>query len=197
MSIKVYNNKDWIDKNRQSQLIAQNKPDQKIKNSTAVSKSWSPERRRKTSEYMKKRWENEDYRNTILKSGIGSGGLRGCYNNICYDSLYELSYILWCRYYNVPIKRYDGSGIEYLDEDNTLRKYYPDFMINDSTIVEIKGLGLFYNKNYKRNIKKLESVRSLNLNYIILFSSDQILTLFYREARKVHYETKSKKIDSI
>ena len=49
---RCYLNEDWIKKNSEAQLIAQNKPEQKLKNSIGVSKSkrWTDEKRLVESE---------------------------------------------------------------------------------------------------------------------------------------------------
>lgn len=209
--IQTSENPEWIEKNKQAQLIAQNKPEQKKKNAEAVSKSWDKERKEKFSKLLKDRWKNDsefaknalkniswttkkdDRYLTIMSKSLGSGGLQGVYNNIFYQSALELSYILWCEENNIKIKRYDMDPIEYFDENNIKRLYYPDFIINSDTIVEIKGFGLYYNKNYERNIKKLQALKSITSKYEIYIDTDKQVKTHYRKARKIHHEIKKQK----
>lgn len=204
----LYENPDWIKRNSEAQLIAQNKPEQKLKNAIGVSKSWTSERKAKASAYLKNRLENDPvfrakadqnigwkhYKNAQfyinMQKSIGIGGLKGRYNNIRYDSALELSFILWCEHQSIPIKNYDLEPLKYLDEHGVERMYFPDFIINDNDIIEIKGTGLYYQKNYERNICKIESAKRYFSSYQVLFNSDECLKKFYKTARKWHHENK-------
>lgn len=192
----------WIKKNSESQKIAQNKPEQIQKNRDGVRKSWTTKRRKKASKLLKEKWKNDeafaakclnnlkDVNN--VKIGFGNGGLKGEYNKIYYDSALELSFILWCEKNNIKIRRYDRNPIKYIDENNISRNYYPDFIINENDIVEIKGSGLWYKKNYKRNILKIEAAKQTFENFIVLFDEDESIRTYYRTARKIHNETYKK-----
>lgn len=69
----------------------------------------------------------------------GSGyGKSGWYNGIHCDSSWELAYVLYCEMHNIKITRYKGE-LEYVSNDGNVHKYTPDFIINDETIIEIKG----------------------------------------------------------
>jgi len=213
LKINTSESKVWIEKNRKAQLIAQNKPEQKIKNSKRVSESWTYERKIKNSKLLKDRWKNDkDFAekalknlswtnkldvsrfNTLLKSSIGIGGLKGIYNNIRYDSSLELSFILWCFDNSIDVRRYDLDPIRYLDENNISRLYIPDFIITNNIIVEIKGFGIYYQKNFDRNIKKFQALKSWcksnNFNNRLLLGDDLILKKNYKRARKLHHENK-------
>jgi len=210
LRFKTSENPEWIEKNRQAQLIAQNKPEQKRKNAEGVSKSWTKERKKKASTHLKKRWNNDDcfkkkalenlswtqknndrFQQIMVKS-IGSGGLKGKYNGIYYDSALELSFILWCENSNIRIKRYDEPPIKYIDENGIERLYFPDYIIKKDTIVEIKGEGLYYRKNYERNIRKIKKLKSLKRETLILFGSDKIIKKNYNRARRLHHANKEK-----
>lgn len=206
---------EWRKKNSDAQLIAQNKPEQKAKNAAGVSKSWTKERRETNSQYTKDRWKNDEaFRisasknlawtqgdgakfREIMKNSIGIGGLRGVHNGICYDSALELSYILWCERKSIPIKRYDLDPVSYTDELGKERNYFPDFIIYDDTIVEIKGYGLYYQKNYLRNICKLTAAKSFFSDYKMILSDDDCLKKYYNEARRLHHANRKKNTDSI
>jgi len=204
LSSRTSKNPEWIEKNRKSQLISQNKPEQKLKNALAVSKSWTKERRKKASESLTNKWNNDPVfakkiRNNLkkysgspknTKEGFGTGGLKGIYKNIIYDSALELSYILWCIDKGIDIKRYDKDPIIYVYE-NKNRLYFPDFIINNLSIVEIKGKGLYFKKNYKRNKAKHKAAKKiLGPNFIVIFDNNKILKENYKKARKLHHEIK-------
>ena len=61
----------------------------------------------------------------------------GWYKGIFCNSSFELAYLIYCLDHNIPIKRcnkkfvYSFKGKQY--------NYYPDFIINEDTIVEVKG----------------------------------------------------------
>lgn len=206
---------EWRKKNSDAQLIAQNKPEQKARNAAGVSKSWTKERKETNSQYAKDRWKNDeafriaasknlawtqeggDKFSEIMKNSIGIGGLRGVYNSISYDSALELSYILWCERKSIPIKRYDLDPVSYTDELGKERKYFPDFIIHDDTIVEIKGYGLYYQKNYLRNICKLTAAKSFFPDYKMILSDDDCLKKYYNEARRLHHANRKKDANPI
>jgi len=200
--INTKEDEQWIQKNSQSQKIAQNKPEQLQKNKDGVRKSWNSERRIKASEILKEKWKNDEAfaekasknLKTInnVKIGFGSGGLKGVYKNIYYDSALELSFILWCEEQNIEIKRYDLEPVKYIDETGIERKYYPDFIINKTEIVEIKGSGLWHRKNYERNILKIEEAKKRFDSYIVIFDNDKIVKKYYKTARNIHNETYKK-----
>ena len=205
LQYRTIDNPDWMEKNRQAQLIAQNKEEQKKKNAEAVSKSWTKTRKNKASQYLKERWANDDvfknkaminlnnHRKCNFTNGIATGGLRGIYNNIYYDSALELSFILWCENNNISIRRYDKDSIRYMDEDDIEREYFPDFIINNTTIVEIKGKGIWYNRHFERNKLKMIAAKTiLNAKYCVYYDGDKHTKLFYRKARKLHHENKKK-----
>lgn len=200
--INTKEDNNWIIKNSQAQKIAQNKPEQLQKNRDGVRKSWNSKRRKNASKLMKKKWKNDEafakkailnFKNiNNVKIGFGSGGLKGKYNNIYYDSALEFSFILWCKEKNISIKRYDLDPVKYIDENNVERSYYPDFIINKNEVVEIKGSGLWYRKNYIRNIKKIEAAKKFFDAYIIILDKDESVKTYYKTARKIHNETYKK-----
>ena len=210
--INTSENLVWIKKNREAQIIAQNKPEQKEKNRKAVSKSWTSQRKAKASDLLKTRWLNDtdfaikaqknlswtngkdiDLFNKNMKKSLGSGGLRGVYKNLYYDSALELSFIMWCEDNNFIVKRFDLDPIEYLDENGKQRKYIPDFILNNNTIVEIKGLGIYFKINYTRNLLKIQAAKKHMLDYCVILSNEKVLTKNYKKARKWHNENKIQK----
>lgn len=216
LNLQTSDNPEWVEKNRKAQIVAQNKPEQKLKNAEGVSRHWreNPERKIKASNTLKRRWEEEsgfkekalnnlnwtqrkdDRYNTIMKKSLGTGGYKGIYKDMRYESALELSYIFWCEENSIEIKRFDLENIDYIDENGDQRQYIPDFIINDNTIVEIKGLGLYYQKNYQRNIQKIKYlkvwVEAKQMKMRLILSGDPILKKHYKKALKYHHETKKK-----
>jgi hypothetical protein len=200
--INTIEDPNWIKKNSESQIISQNKPEQIKRNRDGVRKSWDANRRNKASNLLKKKWKNDEaFAKNALKNlncynnakiGFGTGGLKGYYNQIYYDSALELSFILWCEKNNINIQRYSKEPIEYIDENGDIRKYYPDFIINTNEIVEIKGSGLWYRKNYQRNILKIEAAKKKFDSFIIIFDNEESVKKYYKTARKIHNETYNK-----
>lgn len=207
LRINTAEDKNWIKKNSDAQKISQNKPEQIKKNKEGVRKSWNCKRRKIASDLMKEKWKNDEAfaKRALLNLnkannngiGFGCGGLRGIYNNIYYDSALELSFILWCLNEKIKIKRYDGDGVAYTDENGVKRNYYPDFIINNNDIVEIKGSGLWYRKNYKRNILKSDAAKTKFDSYIVIFDKDEVVKKYYKTARKIHNETYKQTSNSI
>lgn len=75
--------------------------------------------------------------------GYRENAVKGCYkygyyNGIRCDSSWELAFVVYCIENNIPIKR-NTERFEYI-VDNKIHYFIPDFIINDSEIVEIKGL---------------------------------------------------------
>lgn len=201
LSRTIYN-QEWIEKNRKAQLIAQNKPEQKRKNALHVSKSWNSKRRNQASKLMKRKWKTDKNFakkaiNNLKQSkeharrSFGQGGLKGYYKNIYYDSALELSYIIWCEDNNIPIRRYDLDPIPYYDFDKKIRLYFPDFIIYEDQIVEIKGRGLYFGKNKNRNLAKTKEAKKILLDkFIIIFDNDKEVKTNYKKARRIHHEIK-------
>lgn len=68
----------------------------------------------------------------------GSGrSISGRYKGIYCASTWELCFVIYCLDNNIPIKRYNGFRTYFFE--NKERKYYPDFLVNGNSIVEIKG----------------------------------------------------------
>lgn len=105
-----------------------------------------------------------------MKANPNCGGLRqgsgrskaGWYKGIYCRSTYELAYVIYNIDHNIkfiPCKRI----YEYL-WNGEIHKYYPDFELEDGTIIEIKG----YSNNQTE--AKIASVKDRNI--IVLFQKD-------------------------
>lgn len=146
---------DWRKNNSKTQLIAQNRPEVLEKHRENTRKMWKGDmgvrmraahKRVVTSEsykenmarVMRKKWEDPNYRAKINGKGIYKH-VGKFHNIIRYDSKLELTFLLWCEANNKNVRRCD-IGIDYHDpEENKRRKYYPDFIVDEKTIVEVKG----------------------------------------------------------
>lgn len=78
---------------------------------------------------------------------------RGYYKGIWCDSSWELAFVVYCIDHNIPIKR-NYEYKEYIFEDK-LYKFYPDFIVNNCDIIEIKG---FITPKNKAKIEQIHDV---------------------------------------
>lgn len=62
---------------------------------------------------------------------------KGNFNGIHCDSSWELAYLVYCIEHNIPIKRCNEKREYTLN--GKIHNYYPDFIINNNQIIEIKG----------------------------------------------------------
>lgn len=95
------------------------------------------------------RRQGETYSKHIQDGSIETtGGFReqcvknykhGWYQGIYCDSSWELAYILYCLDNDIKIER-NTDYLTYIDSDNHVHKFYPDFLIDGSVLVEIKGM---------------------------------------------------------
>lgn len=124
---------------------------------------------------------------------------RGTYKNIVYESSLELATILHCENVGFKIKNYNLSPIDYFDpQTKAYRKYYPDFIINDFLIIEVKWIGFVY-KKYKEEIyakrKALEKFCETSDKYTTLFvSNNMIKKKFVKLAKQIHEKMLKKEI---
>lgn len=86
-------------------------------------------------------------------------GSMGYYNGIHCDSSWELAYLIYCLEHNIQIKRCNiRFNYEYNGEQHI---YTPDFIINESELIEIKG---FKDKRWKEKKKccLLNNIKIIN-----------------------------------
>lgn len=105
------------------------------------------ERRRKLSISMKK------YGGKRTHSGRGK---QGRYKGYWCDSSWELAYVIYNIDHNINFKR-STKEITYTF-NNEQHKYYPDFELDDGTLIEIKGY-----ETDQWNEKKKECIKKYNL----------------------------------
>lgn len=119
------------------------------------------ERRKKISITMKG--------NNNCQKGSGKGK-KGWYKGYWCDSSWELAYVIYNIEHDIKFTR-NNEGFEYLYNNKTY-KYYPDFILEDGTYVEIKGY------MDKRSITK---IASFNKSLIVLVKKDMQLYIDYVE----------------
>lgn len=110
-----------------------------------------------------------------IRKGAGRGK-KGYYKGYICDSTYELAYVIYNLDHNILFKR-NTQNFVYTFE-NKEYKYYPDFVLQDGTFIEIKG---FYDEKSKAKIKQFP----LNIK---LITGDEILS--YIKYVKDKYDVK-------
>lgn len=112
----------------------------------------------------------------------GSGrGKKGWYKGYWCDSSWELAYVIYNLEHNIKFIR-NKEGFEY-EFENKKYKYYPDFILEDGTYVEIKG---FLDKKNKTKIesfnKKIIIIDKTKinqyLNYVIKKYGKEYINLY-------------------
>lgn len=112
----------------------------------------------------------------LLYRGNGSGGYRkgsgigkkGWYKGYWCDSSWELAFVIYNIEHNIRFER-NKKGYEYT-YNGELHKYYPDFILEDGTLLEIKG--------YETD-KDKEKYKAINSNLKILYRKDMNQILDY------------------
>jgi hypothetical protein len=104
-------------------------------------------KKRNQTGYCSKHYHDSELYKKILSCALKgkTGGVRhggghsksGWYKGIRCDSRWELAFVVYCLDNGISIKRnYDKFDYLYCGE---LHGYYPDFVVNDDTYVEVKG----------------------------------------------------------
>lgn len=113
-------------------------------------------RKKKISETMK---TNKKAGGIRKGSGIGH---KGYYKGFFCDSTYELVYVIYNLDHNIKFNRCNKFyEYEYLGEKH---KYYPDFELDNGTLIEVKGYLT------DRVLAKIESVKDTNI--VLLLKKD-------------------------
>lgn len=92
---------------------------------------------------------NTNWKNSINKSGRGK---KGNYKGEHFMSTWELAFIIYCEENNIQIKR-NWKAFKYIDVNNEVRNYIPDFLREDGAFIEVKG---YFTENVKRKIEQFE-----------------------------------------
>jgi len=139
----VTKTQEWKDNNSRAQLVAQNRPETKKQNADSVRRYWknNPEKLAAMGQKISDRFFNDEkYRDAV--SGSRYKGFIFCnkFGKIKFDSLFELSYVIQCDADPkiISLLRWT-KGIPYIDRKNTKHRYYPDFVVNKTNVIELKG----------------------------------------------------------
>jgi hypothetical protein len=115
-----------------------------------------------------------------LRHGAGRGK-KGWYKGYWCDSSWELAWVIYNLDHKIKFKR-NKEGFDYIFENNQ-HKYYPDFILEDGTYVEIKG---YYNERSKikqqqfnYNLELIDN-KKINkyLNYVIEQYGNNFIKLY-------------------
>jgi hypothetical protein len=189
---------EWKINNSKAQKIAQNRPETLEKQINSQKLRYSkPGVKEHYREIGKKLWENPEYRKKIIaNSSISKSGI---YHNLTYQSSIELAFILWCEANDKNIKNYSLGGIPYLWNGN-IHHYYPDFIVDETLIVEIKCHTGIYFRDYEKNQTKFTALREWckdkSLNVRIVFDTD-LGNRAIKKARQLHDTLNKEKNNSI
>jgi hypothetical protein len=82
--------------------------------------------------------------------------LRGYYKGFYCQSSWELAYVIYCLEHNIKLKR-NKQRFKYILE-GIERSYFPDFVLEDETYVEIKG---YYDEKTKEKEKQFPKDKKL------------------------------------
>ena len=129
-----------------------------------------------------KEWINNFQNNYYLKTGYYNPNQnpeifnkrfsKYKYNNLYFDSSWELAYYIWLKDNNIEFKYHSGLYFEYT-ENNKIHKYYPDFILKDK-IVEIKSDYLLNEKcKFKISEEKINCMKEHN---VTIFCKNEIMT---------------------
>lgn len=133
---------------------------------TASTPEAEKERKQKISKTMKQNPSSGGLRH-------GSGrGKKGWYKGFWCDSSWELSWVIYNLDHEVVFER-NHVGFEY-DYNGQKRKYYPDFIINE-TYYEIKGRRSFE----KMDDENRQKISQFKFNLKVLYEKDMKMYLSY------------------
>lgn len=121
-----------------------------------------------------------------------TGAIRGSYKEYSYESCLELAFILESEAAGLKVSNYDMEPIEYI-HNQKVRKYTPDFILNDSIIVEVKWLGFIYEQKKEEIELKKKALEEFcqSQNFFSAFvTNEDVNKSFIKKARKLHERLK-------
>lgn len=201
-------------RNSEAQLIAQNRPDVKMKQAVSQKRRHArPGMKEKYSENALRLWQSAAYRESVSRglretwktsphlqdacSTVGAyrSQYQGYYRGIRYQSLAELSFVLWAEEAGHKIERFKLEPIQWLDEMGISHSYYPDFVMNDTIIIEVKASRSLYGIDPKRSDveRKFDALvtacKETEMSARIVYVSEDLpgqKKSLYRHAKHVH-----------
>ncbi len=185
-NIEKHNNPEYRNTEKMIQTAIQNggmgaarketkiKMEQTLYEKTGYKHNWSiPEERQKAFEIMKKK-NKEKYgvENVMQVPEIRAKiHKKWYYDNIYFDSSWELIYYIWLKDHNINFK-FQEDKIPYYFE-NKMHIYEIDFTINENEYVEIKGPQFFNKENGKMiNIYDRTLDELANQKYLCMLSNN-------------------------
>lgn len=124
----------------------------------------------------------------------------GIYNGVEYFSCLELAVILHCEEFGLKIENCPVGPIEYFDTKKLKnRKYYPDFLIDDFLVIEVKWLGFIFEKKKEEILSKKQSLENfcLKFGYGCLFVTNNLVKRkFIDRAKRIHNANSGKKVQN-
>lgn len=116
----------------------------------------------------------------------------GTYNGIEYFSCLELATIIFCEESGRKIKSCNIGPIHYFDtKKNKIRKYFPDFIVDDFLILEVKWLGFIYEKKKEEILAKKKSLEEFcekNDFWCLFVTNNLIKKKYIEKAKRTHNE---------
>lgn len=99
--------------------------------------------------------------------------MRVWYKGYWCDSSWELAFIIYHLDHNISFKR-NKQGFKYTFEEQTYQ-YYPDFIYEDGTYIEIKGRKKFEDLDKKNKAK----INQFNKSLAVFFEKDMENIIYY------------------
>ena len=110
-----------------------------------------------------------------------SRGKSGWYKGYWCDSSYELVYVIYNLEHNIKFQR-NKEGFEYIFNNKTY-KYYPDFILDDGTYIEIKN---FLTEQVKEKIKQFKHKLNILFKKDILYMFDYVINKYGKKFIKLY-----------
>jgi hypothetical protein len=134
-------------------------------------KKHSEETKKLLSEIKKEKVKDFDYAQKLIMNFKNSKS--GWYKGFWCDSSYELAFVIYNLEHNIKFER-NRKGFDY-EFDNSISLYFPDFILEDGTYIEIKGRDSFDKLDKKNQQKIIQFERPLK----VLYNSDMKMYLDY------------------
>lgn len=136
----------------------------------------SEETKKKISEKVKNTFRDPNYDKSKLIKNHTNNYRQGYYKNFYCRSSYEKLFVDFCEEYNITLVSAENKNfcVQYIDDDNVLRTYFPDFYLPDyDLVVEIKPLSMY---DYKNNINKFDSICQ-KFKFIVITEEEYLLDI--------------------
>lgn len=109
------------------------------------------------------------------------------YNDILFDSSWELIYYLWLKDNNIDFRYHESNDrIAYKKQDGSIHYYHPDFIVNDE-IIEIKGAHLIKDGvlwDPYHNVPDIDKTKCLQENNVKILTKKDLKEQFLYFRRK-------------